>query len=111
MPSSSRSYATLAVLVVLLIGGIFAAMSDLKARSAAREAHGKIKEWVLADQPKTPEEVRELLGTSPDNPPNQEADIATEIYRWEGIFRDYTVTVTYQGKTPRLVAAALNDDG
>ena len=94
-------FGVLAIAVVAL--GI-----DLAARVPANQAYGKLNAMLDEEDvgqrdlsmegPRTPTEIHKVLGKQPDLA-EQQAEELHETYRWQGVFKSYTVHTVYTGAT------------
>jgi hypothetical protein len=99
------------VLFALLAAAVVALGIDLAARLPANQAYSKLNAMLdeedigqrdlSASGPRTPTEIHKAIGHEP-NSSEQQADELHETYRWQGVFKAYTVHAVYTGATLNL---------
>jgi hypothetical protein len=93
-------------LFTVLAVAIVALAIDLAARIPANRAYGKLNAMLDEEDigesdlsmqgPRTPAEIHKVLGLEPTDSERQ-TDKLRETYRWQGVFRAYTVHTVYTG--------------
>lgn len=91
------------ILIAVLVIAVVVVGIELRARNQSQAAFGELESMVQIAPGAEPEDVHQRLGVEPVEAYRGEQKRYVEVYRWDGVFRTYSVYAIYGVAATKLL--------